>query len=82
MSKGNPGQITNEDLDDFLAAGSAVLRGVTLIPEGSDESPWTALPSAPESEPARGNILPTDYTGVNEKDDMQRRIALARHFLK
>ena len=72
--------ITNEDLDEFLAAGSKAMRGVELTPERSEGSIWSALPPNFRSQFAKGTVIPTDYSSVDETAGTG--IALARLFLK
>jgi len=78
----NTPKAEGEQLDQFLAIGSEALRGLELIPEGGHESPWDKLPQASTSEFRRGNVLPTEYCCEGKKDSMQRRIAMARYFLR
>lgn len=69
--------ITDEELDEFLAVGSEALRGIKLIPDDGSVSS-----QAHTGELVRGNVLPTNFCGATEKDDTERRRALARLFWK
>jgi hypothetical protein len=67
-------QITDEDLDDFLAEGAKMLHGLEIIPEGCKDDPWPKRNNVKVSDFDRGNVLPTVYLDVPAGADRQERL--------
>ena len=75
-------QITDENLDDFLATGGEVLRGLELMPEGREGSPWPLRANVQQGELDKGYVWPTAYLDVPPGADRQDRLGALMFYCK